>query len=69
MLREAQRGEGYYHHNGPVIDFFNAERGKMLVSLLQQVLGKVSKEEKFIEQRTYTPKIFSQEEFQDKSSC
>lgn len=47
----------------PVVVFFNGERGKMLIAQLQQVLGKVRKEEKFIEQRVYVPKILSQEVF------
>ena len=43
----------------PLVDFFNGERGKMLISQLQQ-------EEKFIEQRTYIPKVLSQEVFNEK---
>ena len=49
----------------PVVDFFNGERGKMLASQLQQVVGKVRKEEKFIEQRVYVPKVLSQEVFNE----
>lgn len=50
----------------PLVDFFNGERGKMLISQLQQVLGKIRKEEKFIEQRTYIPKVLGQEVFNEK---
>lgn len=49
----------------PVVEFFNGERGKVLITQLQQVLGKVRKEEKFIEQRTYVPKILTQEAFNE----
>lgn len=37
------------HTTEPIIDFLDGERGKVLLSQLQQVLGKVRKEEKFIE--------------------
>ena len=50
----------------PVVEFLNNERGKMLISQLQQVLGKVRKAEKYIDQRTYTPKVLSEAEFQCK---
>ena len=49
----------------PVVDFLNGERGKMLIAQLQQVLGKVRKKEKFIEQRVYVPKILSQDVFDE----
>ena len=48
-----------------VVDFLNGERGKMLIAQLQQVLGKVRKEEKYIEQRVYVPKILSQDVFDE----
>ena len=49
---------------GCVTEFLNNERGKMLTGQLQQVLGKVRKAEKYIDQRSYTPKILSQEDFE-----
>lgn len=52
----------------PVVDFLNGERGKILTSQLQQVLGRVRKEEKFIEQRVYVPKILSQDVFDEYGS-
>lgn len=50
----------------PITEFLNGERGKLLVSQLQQVLGKMRKAEKQIEQRTYTPKVLSKDDFEAK---
>lgn len=47
----------------PITEFLNGERGKLLVGQLQQVLGKMRKAEKQIEQRTYTPKVLSKDDF------
>lgn len=47
----------------PVTEFLSTERGKLLTGQLQQVLGKVRKAEKHLEQRTYTPKVMRKEEF------
>lgn len=52
----------------PVTEFLSGERGKLLIGQLQQVLGKVRKAEKHIEQRSYTPKVLSREEFEVYSS-
>ena len=49
---------------GPVVELLRTERGKLIVNQLQQVLGKVRKEEKFLEERKYTPKVMKKEEFQ-----
>lgn len=47
----------------PIVDFIESDKGKMLISQLQQVLGKVRKEERRLEERTYTPRVLSKEEF------
>lgn len=47
----------------PMVDFLSGEKGKMMISQMQQVLGKVRKEENFISQRTYTPKVLNRNEF------
>ena len=49
--------------NGPVVEFLETEKGKALIVQLQQVLGKVRKGERIIKERTYTPKVLSQEAF------
>ena len=49
--------------NGRVVDFLETEKGKALIAQLQQVLGKVRKGERIIKERTYTPKVLSQEAF------
>lgn len=48
----------------PMVDFLTGEKGKMMISQMQQVLGKVRKEENFIAQRIYMPKVLSQEDFE-----
>ena len=47
----------------PIVEFLSTERGKVLISQLQQVLGKIRKAEKYIEQRSYTPKVLNKEVF------
>jgi hypothetical protein len=47
----------------PIVEFIESEKGKMLISQLQQVLGRVRKEERRLEERTYTPKVLSSEDF------
>lgn len=47
----------------PIVEFLQNEKGKMLINQLQQVLGKVRKEERRLEERTYTPKVLSKEDF------
>ena len=48
---------------GPIVDMLRTERGKLIVNQLQQVLGKVRKEEKFLTERKYTPKAMTPEIF------
>lgn len=47
----------------PIVEFLESEKGKMLIAQLQQVLGKVRKEERRLEERTYTPKVLTQEAY------
>ena len=47
----------------PIVEFLESEKGKLLIGQLQQVLGKVRKEERRLEERTYTPKVLSKEDF------
>ncbi len=47
----------------PIVEFIDSEKGKMLIGQLQQVLDKVRKEERRLEERTYTPRVLSKEEF------
>ena len=49
---------------GPIVDLLRTDKGKMIVNQLQQVLGRVRKEEKFREERKYNPKVMKKEEFQ-----
>lgn len=48
---------------GPVVELLRNEKGKLMVSQLQQVLGKVRKHERYLEERRYTPKVMKPEEF------
>lgn len=47
----------------PIVEFIESDKGKMLIGQLQQILGKVRKEERRLEERTYTPRVLSKEEF------
>lgn len=47
----------------PIVEFLESEKGKLLIAQLQQMLGKVRKEERRLEERTYTPKVLSKEDF------
>lgn len=49
----------------PLVLFLEAEKGKMMVSQLQQVLGSVRKAERNIRDRHYTPKVMTPEEYHD----
>lgn len=51
------------------VEFLNGERGKMLIGQLQQVLGKVWREEKVSELCTYILKVLSQEAFSKHMVC
>ena len=49
--------------NGPIVDFIRTEKGKVLISQLQQVVGKVRKEERHLQERAYNPKVLSKDKF------
>lgn len=61
---ERRRAKDIVATTQPMVDFLAGERGKMMIAQLQQVLGKVRREENHIAQRTYTPKALSQEDFE-----
>lgn len=46
----------------PLIQFLDSERGKNLMNLMREVLGKTRKVEKSMENRTYFPRILTEEE-------
>ena len=48
----------------PVIQCLASDRGKMMVSQLQQMLGDVRKEERATKDRRYVPRVLSQEEYE-----
>lgn len=46
----------------PLIQFLESDRGKNLVNLVREVLGKTRKVEERMETRTYIPRVLRQEE-------
>lgn len=46
----------------PLIQFLDSDRGKNLMNLMREVLGKTRKVEKSMENRIYIPRVLSQEE-------
>lgn len=46
----------------PLIQFLENERGKNLMNLMREVLGKTRKVEKSMETRTYFPRVLTEEE-------
>lgn len=48
----------------PVVQCMTTDRGKMMVSQLQQMLGDVRKEERATKDRHYVPRVLSQEEYE-----
>lgn len=48
----------------PVVQCLGTDRGKMMVSQLQQMLGDVRKEERATKDRHYVPRVLSQEEYE-----
>jgi hypothetical protein len=48
----------------PLVQCLEADRGKLIVSQLQQVLGAVRKEERATKDRHYVPRILSREEYE-----
>ena len=47
----------------PLVNHLGSERGKTMISQLQQVLGAVRKAEKTASGRRYTPRVLSPEEY------
>ena len=45
----------------PLVEFLDSDKGKNLLNLMREVLGKTRKVEKSMETRTYIPRILEQE--------
>jgi len=45
----------------PLVEFLSSDKGKNLLNLMREVLGKTRKVEKSMETRTYIPRILDQE--------
>lgn len=52
----------------PLVGFLQAEKGKLLISQLQQTLGAVRKAERVTQDRQYHPRVLSAEEYEDLSA-
>lgn len=50
----------------PLLAFSDSERGKMLINVLREVLGKTRKAEKLVQNRAYMPRVLSAEEYHKK---
>lgn len=50
----------------PLVGFLQTEKGKFLISQLQQTLGAVRKAERTTEDRQYHPRVLSVEEYEEK---
>lgn len=48
----------------PVVDFLESEKGKLAVGQFQQLLGNVRKAEQQMKNRSYSPRILSDQEYQ-----
>lgn len=46
----------------PLIEFLDTEKGKQLLNLMREILGKTRKVEKRMENRTYRNKVFEEDE-------
>lgn len=46
----------------PLVQFLESDKGKSLLNLMREVLGKTRKVEERMETRTYTPRILEQDE-------
>lgn len=49
----------------PLVSFLQTEKGKLLISQLQQTLGAIRKAERSTKDRQYHPRILSAEEYED----
>lgn len=45
----------------PLVDFLDSADGKKLVSMLREVLGQTRKEERYLQNRVYTPRTIRSE--------
>lgn len=52
----------------PLVAFLKTEKGKVLISQLQQTLGAVRKAERSTQDRHYHPRVLSTEEYEEKLS-
>lgn len=50
----------------PLVIFLQTEKGKLLISQLQQTLGAVRKAERATQDRQYHPRVLSAEEYEEK---
>ncbi len=50
----------------PLVSFLQTEKGKLLISQLQQTLGAIRKAERAIQDRQYHPRVLSVEEYEEK---
>ena len=46
----------------PLVQFLDSERGKNLMNLMRETLGKTRRVEKSMENRTYFPRVLTEEE-------
>ena len=47
----------------PLLSFVESDRGKVLIHQLREILGATRKAEKLISNRSYTPRVLTQEEY------
>ena len=53
----------------PLVSFLQTEKGKLLISQLQQTLGAVRKAERVTQDRQYHPRVLSAEEYEEELSA
>ena len=53
----------------PLVGFLQTEKGKLLISQLQQTLGAVRKAERVTQDRQYHPRVLSAEEYEEELSA
>lgn len=52
----------------PLVGFLQTEKGKLLITQLQQTLGAVRKAERVTQDRQYHPRVLSAEEYKELSA-
>lgn len=50
----------------PLVNFIESEKGKVIISQLQQTLGAVRKAERYVQDRRYNPRVMSPEDYENK---